>query len=410
MTLTELKQKRAGIVEKQRALLNAAGGSDLSGDNLINYQNLEKEFDSLTASIKREEAVAEKEAAVKAEMDARDSNYRAALDNEGNRSDAQKKAYRDAFFGRGGFLRQKGNVSSLAPNIFNVLQTGVDADGGYTVPEELESEIYKLLYNADPIRAAARVVTLGSDRVMPVQTGGATFAWIGENGSYGTTQPTLGSVRYVSHKLGGYIPVSVELLQDTQSDIVGFIRDVGVQAIADLENAAFAAGSGSNQPEGLFTVSSVAGVSISDTTGAVSATAAITGDNLIDVFHDLGRQYRARASWLMSDAAVKIIRKLKLTDNQYLWQPGLTAGQPDTILTRPVLVSDFAPTPAASTKSIVFGDLSKYMIVDRLGITMQRLNELGALNDQVYFKMSKRTDGRLMDGNALVTFTHGAAS
>jgi len=149
---------------------------------------------------------------------------------------------------------------------------------------------------------------------------------------------------------------------------------------------------------------------VQDNTGAVSATAAITSDDLIETYHKLGRQYRDRATWVASDTIVKLIRKLKDNDGNYIWQPGLVAGQPDRILNRPVVTSDFAPTPAASTRSLAFGDLRRYYIADRLGMGMVRLNELGALNGQVYFRVNKRTDGRLTDGNAVVFFKHGAAS
>lgn len=411
MDLTEQKAKRASIVKEQRALLDAAKGKDLGGDDLIKYENLEKEFDSLTNSIRRAEKLAQSDAAVKADLDKRDSDYRAALSDRKD-PDVRKKAYHNAFFGPGGFLRKQGNVSTIGSDVLNLLQTGVDVDGGFTVPEEYEAEIIRLLYNADPIRAAATVISLSNDRNIPVQTGGVSFSWLGENGAYGAVSPTMGRVVLGAHKLGGYIPVSIELLQDSGSNIEAFIRDVGVQAVANLENAAFAAGDGANKPQGLFSVSEVAGVSVGNTTGAVSATPAITGDELIDVFHSLGQQYRANAAWLTSDALVKIVRKLKVADSeyQYLWQPGLSADQPDRILNRPVFVSDYAPTPAASTKSIVFGDMRKYYIADRVGVSMQRLNELGSLNDQVYFKMSKRTDGRLTDANAVVTYTHGADS
>jgi len=112
----------------------------------------------------------------------------------------------------------------------------------------------------------------------------------------------------------------------------------------------------------------------------------------------------------MGDGMVKLIRKLKSSDNQYLWQPGLADGQPDRLLGRPLLVSDGGPTAAASAKTVVFGDLKRYQIVDRLGMTMQRLNELYAANGQIGFKFSARHDAELLDAKAIVTFTHGAAA
>jgi HK97 family phage major capsid protein len=410
MDIIELKNKRAGLVTQMRSLLDTAAkaGRNLTADEETKYEAIQADVDGLGKTIARAENLASFEASLSAH---RDSTYRPGI---GGDEDAAPRAggdYKKAFFGKDGFLRKQGIVTSLSPNIFNVLQTGVDVDGGYLVPETYESEIMKLLYSADPIRAAATVMTLGTTANIPVQTAGVSFGWVGENGAFGAVSPKVGRVILGAHKLGGYIPVSTEMLQDSGSNVEGFVRDVGVQAIADLEEAAFTTGSGAAQPEGLFTATSVAGVTIQGVTGAASATAAITGDNLIDVFHTLTRPYRQNSSWLMSDAAVKLVRKLKNTvTGDYIWQPGLQAGQPDRILNRPVLVSEHATAPAVSTKSIVFGDLRKYYIADRIGISMQRLNELGALNGQVYFLMAKRTDGRLTDAKAVVTFTHGAAN
>jgi HK97 family phage major capsid protein len=128
------------------------------------------------------------------------------------------------------------------------------------------------------------------------------------------------------------------------------------------------------------------------------------------VFHSLPRSYRGNASWVVSDALVKLVRKLKDSEGQYIWQPGLTAGQPDRILNRPVLISEGATVPAATAKSIVFGDLQFYTIADRLGMTMQRLNELYAASGQIGFKWTKRNDAKVITNTAFASFTHGAAS
>lgn len=408
--ITELKEKRAGLVQKMRSLLDTAEAAnrDNTADELTSYANMEKELDSVESRLKIEEKQSAIEASLKANRDG--SGYRAAV--SGPMSAGQKaratQEYRNAFAGMGGFLRSGKN--GLSAEFLNVLTTGVDADGGYLVPEEFERQIVELLYNADPIRAAATVIRTASDRNIPVQTGGATFGWLGENATYGTTGPTFGRVVLAAHKLGGIIPISEELLQDSGSDIEGLIQRTGSQSIADLENAAFTVGDGSNKPLGLFSTNAVANVDLQEFTGAASATAVITGDDLIETFHKLGRMYRQRGLWLLSDTMVKMIRKLKGEDNQYLWQPGLVAGAPDRILGRPVATSDFAPAPAVSTRSIAFGDMSRYTIVDRVGIAVQRLNELYAANGQVAFRMHKRVDGRLTDAKAIVFFKHGAAS
>lgn len=404
--ILDLKNKRAGLVNEMRLLLDTAekANRDLNADEQSKYNALEADVEKFGKSISREESLGQIENELKAQ---RDGSYRPAAEGKSSGKAHATEAYKAAF---GKFLRAKGNVSLLDREIVNVLQTSVDTEGGFLVPEEFEANIQRLLYNLDPMRAAATVITLGSDRHLPIQTSGVNFSWLGENGAYPAVQPAVGRVTLSAFKLGGYVPVSEELLQDSASNVEQFVTDVAAQGIADLENAAFTVGDGSAKPLGLFSTTSVAGTTVQDQTGAVSATAAITGDDLIDTFHKLGRQYRDRASWVASDTILKMIRKLKDNDNQYIWQPGLQAGQPDRILNRPVFTSDFAPTPAVSTRSLAFGDLRRYYIADRLGLGVLRLNELGALNGQVFWRFTKRTDGRLTDGNAVVFFKHGAAS
>jgi HK97 family phage major capsid protein len=404
--LIDLKNKRAGLVQEMRLLLDTAekAGRDLNADEQSKYTNLEADVEKFGKTITREEGLSQFENELRAQ---RDANYRPDADGGKSKKANATEGYRAAF---SQFLRAKGNASILDRQVFATLQTGVDSDGGFLVPEEFEANIQKLLYNLDPMRSAATVLSLSTDRHLPIQTGGATFQWIGENGSYPSVSPTVGRVTLTAHKLGGYVPVSEELLQDSGSNVEQFVTEVAAQSVADLENGAFTVGNGAAQPLGIFTTTSVGGVTVADLTGAVSATAAITGDNIIDTYHTLGRQYRDQASWVGSDTLIKLIRKIKDNDGQYIWQPGLIAGQPDRILNRPVFTSDFAPTPAVSTRSLAFGDLRRYYIADRLGMGMLRLNELGALNGQVYFRVTKRTDGRLTDGNAVVFFKHGAAS
>ena len=98
----------------------------------------------------------------------------------------------------------------------------------------------------------------------------------------------------------------------------------------------------------------------------------------------------------MNDATIKTIRKLKDNNGNYLWQPALTAGTPDTILGRPVYTSSYVPTIAAGAKTIAFGDFSYYWIADRAGRNFKKLSELYAANDQTGFVATQRVDGKLI--------------
>ena len=120
--------------------------------------------------------------------------------------------------------------------------------------------------------------------------------------------------------------------------------------------------------------------------------------------------YRKKAVWVVNDSTIKAIRKLKDNNGQYLWQPGLIANAPDTILGRPVKTSAFMPSIAAGAKSIIFGDFNYYWIADRQGRTFKRLNELFATTGQVGFLASQRVDGRLILPEALKVLKQKAGS
>ena len=122
----------------------------------------------------------------------------------------------------------------------------------------------------------------------------------------------------------------------------------------------------------------------------------ITMDEVIDLFYSLRAPYRRNAVFIMNDATVKALRKLKDGQGQYLWQPSITAGTPDTILNRPVYTSGFMPTLATGNKTILFGDLGYYWVADREGRSFKRLNELYAPTGQVGFLASQRVDGKLI--------------
>lgn len=412
MTLQDQIDKRAGLVVQMRSIVDKAAAEKRveTADELSTYANLERDLDSVTAQISRAEKLAKVENGLRAE---RDGSYRADLNpaaSSGRTRAVDAPGYKNALFDK--YARV--GLNGLMPEFRNALQVGTSSEGGYLVPTEFETSLVALLVNLDPIRAAANVISTASDRNIPIETTKGTFDYIAEEGAYvATSDPAFGQVVLSSFKSGGIIKVADELLQDSFFDLEAYLLSNAGDRFNTLEETNFAAGNGTGKPKGIFATTSVGGVSVPTVTGGVSATAVITPDNLVDTFHALGRPYRQGASWVTSDTMVKMIRKLKTGisgDLTYLWQPSLAAGQPDTILGRPVIVTGGATAPAVSATSICFVDLKKYYIADRLGTTMQRLNELYAANGQVGFKFTRRNDGRLVDALAMAQFIHGAAA
>ena len=157
------------------------------------------------------------------------------------------------------------------------------------------------------------------------------------------------------------------------------------------EEEAFINGNGTGRPTGIF---DAANGGVTGTTSAGAA--AIAFDDIVNLVYALKSPYRRNAAFLTHDTTVAALRKLKDTNGQYLWQPSLVAGQPDRLFGYPIYTSPYAPTIAASARSVAFGDFANYWIADRQGRTIQRLNEIYAGNGQVGFLVTERVDGKVI--------------
>ena len=187
------------------------------------------------------------------------------------------------------------------------------------------------------------------------------------------------------------IRVSEELLHDSAFDLAAYIAGEFARRVGAAEEEAILTGSGTHKPTGLLHDSLGAELGVT----AASAVA-ITADELIDLQHSVKSGYRRKGLWIMNDATLKLLRKLKDGQGNFIWQLGLLAGQPDTLLNQKVMISNYMPLPAAGNKAILYGDLSYYWLADREGRALQRLDELYAAQDQVGFKITQRVDGRLL--------------
>lgn len=405
MKINDTIAKRANLITAMRAVLDTASkdARALNTEEQSAYDKMDAEVSALSGTIQRASVLATYEANLKAE---RDSNFRPDVKpkaSEGSRNRAvDTDGYRAAL---DVYARQ--GLNGIIPEHRNALQVGTSTEGGYLVPTEFETQMVALLADEDPIRALAHKITTASDRNIPVETSKGTFSYIAEEGAYGTTSdPAFGQVVLSAFKSGGIIKVADELLQDSFFNLEQYLIENAASRFSTLEETEFANGNGTSRPKGIFNTASVAGVSVPNLDAG--STTVITADNLVDLYHKIGRRYRQNAVFVMNDATVKYLRKIKTGisgDTTYVWQPSLVAGQPDMILGRPVVVTGGAPIIASAAKTICFIDLSKYYVCDRLGTTMQRLNELYAANGQVGFRFTRRNDGRLVDALACATLT-----
>ena len=276
--------------------------------------------------------------------------------------------------------------------ITNALQVGTDSEGGYLAPDEFEQTLVEALEEENIFRHLANVIqTSSGDRKIPVVATKGTASWVDEEAAIPESDPAFGQVSIGAYKLATMLKVSEELLNDSVFDLESYIAKEFGRRMGSKEEEAFLVGDGTGKPTGIFHTTGGGELGVT-----AAAEAEVTADELIDLFYSLRAPYRKNAVFIMNDATVKLIRKLKDQTGQYLWQPSLTAGTPDTILNRPVYTSSFVPLAEAGTFTVAFGDFSYYWIADRQGRSFQRLNELFAATGQVGFRATQRVDGKLI--------------
>lgn len=387
MTITELREKRAKTWSAMENFLdsNRSDQGVLSEEDDAIYTKMEKEFESYTNEIKRMERKdaieAELNKPVSTPLTAKPMVAKDEEENSGRKSKAYKKSFWNA-------MRAK----AVRPDVMNALQIGSDTEGGYLVPDEYEKTLVESLEEENLFRKIAKVITTSSgDRKIPVVATKGTASWVDEEGTINESDDAFSQVSIGAYKLGTLIKVSEELLNDSVFNLESYISKEFARRIGNKEEDAFFNGDGVGKPIGIFNATGGAEVGVT----AASSTA-ITADELIDLFYSLKAPYRKNAVWVLNDATIKAIRKLKDNNGNYLWQPALTANTPDTILGRPVFTSSYVPTIAAGAKTIAFGDFSYYWVADRQSRSFKRLNELYAATGQVGFVATQRVDGKLI--------------
>lgn len=380
MTIIELRAKRNKAWEAAKAFAetHTTDRGTLSAEDNATYERMEQEIVDLGKEIQRRE----RQEAMDAELNKPVNKPLTTSPDgaKGKKSGRASNEYKEDF---GRHLRGK------AP-IHNVLSESVDADGGYLVPEEFERQIVQGLDEANIIRSLAKVITTAHDRKIPIAVGHSVANWTAENAAFTESNPTFGQTQIDAFKLTDLVRVSTELLQDSEFDVESYISAEFARAFGVAEEQAFCVGTGTNQPTGIFTAN---GGQVGVTTGSATA---ITVDDLISLIYSLKAPYRKNAKFLMNDATVSLIRKLKDGNGAYLWQPSVQAGEPDKLLGYDLYTSPYVPTVAGGALTIAFGDFKNYWIGDRGGRTTQRLNELYATNGQIGFVATERVDGKVI--------------
>lgn len=302
-----------------------------------------------------------------------------------------------------------GDVAALRALESKALSIGSNADGGYLVPPELETEIGKRLANVSPIRGIAGVRTIsGNVYKKPFMTAGPAVGWVGETGARTqTASPTLDELSFPAMELYAMPAATATLLEDSAVNIDQWLAQEVEQVFAAQEGTAFVTGDGSNKPKGFLDYTTVDDDAwewgkIGYVASGVSAAfpSSNPSDVLVDLIYSVKAGYRQNAVFVMNRRTQSVIRKFKDTTGNYLWQPPAQLGGKASLLTFPVIEAEDMPDIAAGSLSIAFGDFARgYLIVDRAGVSV--LRDPYTAKPYVLFYTTKRVGGGVQDFEAI---------
>ena len=351
-------------------------------------------------------AIAEAEAAKKAAELASQKAGRLSVGADAG-VDPAKAEHKKAF---NAFVR-KGVETGLKELEQKAVQLAVNADGGFALPEEIAADVQARLVDISPVRAAATVVTVStSDYKRLVDIRGTASGWVGETAARTATNTAqLAERAAFMGEVYANPQVTQQALDDIFFNVEQWVAESVATEFARAEGAAFVSGDGTNKPKGFlnYATAATADASRADATLQHIATgvsgdfaASNKGDVLINLVYALKAGHRAGAVFMVNKALLGEIRGFKETSGQYLWQPGLAAGQPSTILGYPVIEAEDMPAKAANSLSIAFGNFRNgYCVVDRVGI--RTLRDPFSNKPYVGFYTTKRVGGMLLDSEAI---------
>lgn len=375
--IKELREKQAKIVAEARERLDQISAADEVRAKELEAQHdtAMAEHDRLEKEIKRYEDVAALEKREE-EHRSRQRPNPGGQDETRGQDTGDKLEYRHVFHK---FLAGGGDPSELTSEERSVLKAGVAAKaefraqsvgtagaGGYTVPTELADQIIKTMKDWGPMYDENICTVLNTASGNPIKlptiddTGvtaekRAELAAITDDGGKDVTfgQKSLDAYVYDTE----FVRFSMELAADSIFNVEALLGTLLGERLARIANRELTIGDGTGDPNGIVTASTLG--------KTAAAVAAITGDELIDLYHSVNSAYRRspKARWMFADTTLAAIRKLKDGQGNYLWQMGdVKTAQPGTLLGTPYSINDDMDAPGAGKKPVIFGDLSKYFV------------------------------------------------
>lgn len=405
-TALQLKEKRAGVWSQMTSILDTAEAEnrDLTAEERSAYDAAEAELDTISGDLERVERHATRG------FDAPASTPETPEHRVSGDAEAEYREAFNAYLKRGmaeldGDQRQILRKGFVGDSETRAQAVGTASAGGYTVPQGFRAQIIERMKDYGAVRNVATVITTETGAALPWPTNddtGNVGALLAENTQVTEQDLTLGTAQLDAYKYTSKLTrVSLELIQDSAFDIEAFVVRKHGERLGRITNQHYTTGTGSSQPNGIVT-GATSGVT------AASGTA-ITADELLDLVHSVDPAYRARGQFMLSDTALKAVRKLKDSNGMYLWQPSVQAGTASSLFGYGYVVNQDMAAPAVNVKSVLFGDFEAgYVIREVMGIQSIRFDERYMDYFQVAFASFLRADGEVQDSYAYRALTQAA--
>ena len=386
MGIQALRERKDELAKQANNMIANAGDKVWSKEEAAAYDQMTDEIGRINAQIK---AITEQ-----ADLDAE------KMIGEAAKNSKKTTTLHDAV----ALYLRKGmnlNAQELAM-VQNAMSTTTGSEGGFTVPTEIATMVIDALKTFGGMRSVANIIrsSAGNDWQYPASDGTSEVGEIvGQNAAATGQDITFSQVPLVTYKYSSKkIALPWELVQDSVIDIVAFVVNRLATRLGRITNTHFTVGTGSSQPFGIVTRAA------SGKVGTTGQTTTVIYDDLVDLEHSVDPAYRRNAAYMMNDASVKVIRKIKDSQGRPIFVPGYEAGAvvnggaPDTLMGRRIVVNQDVAVMAANAKSILFGDFSLYTIRDVMSAEVRRFDDSAfALNGQVGFCGWQRCGGNLLD-------------
>lgn len=286
---------------------------------------------------------------------------------------------------------------AMQPEEARALIASNGTSGGYLAPPEFHRQFLRRLAGVSPIRSVARAggIYRASSVIVPQIAETSAARWTGRDKARAEPDVTYGRVEIVAHKLACSVDISLRTIEGAIVDVEAEVTAALVERFGQIEATAFMVGTGVKQPLGILTAPGVPEFANGHATN-------LSADALVKLMYALPAQYRNRGTWMMNSTTLKVVRILRDGNGDYLWQPGLQAGQPGTLLGRPVLDAADMPNVAPGDTPVLFGDISAaYQIYDQEGMGIWRAPHSGDGERPVHFHAWRRVGGGVVQPAAL---------